>query len=146
MKQSSNIIKLTYTLKTISPIARNFYRKLKKGDTVLLCGNLGVGKTTFVKYLISTMGVCIHDVTSPTFNLVNIYNTSVMKIWHFDLYRTNNQFELINIGLFETRDQGVTIIEWGDIGQKLLPRYSFKLNLYFCGHEGGRIITIKKNI
>ena len=146
MKHTIHLVKLTYTFITILTITKNFCKQLKRGDTILLCGNLGVGKTTFVKYLISAMGIRIHDVASPTFNLLNIYNTPMMKIWHFDLYRTKNKFELINIGLFDTRDYGTTLIEWGNIGQNLLPKYSFKLNFYFSKREEERILIIRKNI
>ena len=87
---------------------------IKEGTTLLLIGNLGAGKTFFSKYLIKTLGV-EEEVTSPTFNLMNIYE-GICPIYHFDLYRLENTEELFDIGFYEylDSDEGIVLVEWAD--------------------------------
>lgn len=84
------------------------------GKTIFLNGNLGAGKTTFVKYIVSNLGES-EQASSPTFTLMQEYITSQSKVLHFDLYRLNSIYELENIGFYEEIEQEATIfIEWAD--------------------------------
>lgn len=92
---------------------------LKIGDIVCLFGNIGVGKTTFIKYLINSFqkknkGSTI-EVPSPTFNILNEYNIKEFKILHFDLYRLRDKDEINNLGIFEDRNNSLILIEWPEL-------------------------------
>ena len=92
---------------------------LKIGDIVCLFGNIGVGKTTFIKYLINSFqkknkGSTI-EVPSPTFNILNEYNIKEFKILHFDLYRLRDKSEINNLGIFEDRNNSLILIEWPEL-------------------------------
>jgi len=89
-----------------------FGERLAKGDLVLLEGDLGAGKTTFVRGLTRGVGSSAH-VASPTFQLVRVYPGRV-QIAHVDLYRLEVGAELGDLGLEELLDQGAVVVEWGD--------------------------------
>jgi tRNA threonylcarbamoyl adenosine modification protein YjeE len=89
-----------------------FGERLAKGDLVLLEGDLGAGKTTFVRGLTRGVGSSAH-VASPTFQLVRVYPGRV-QIAHVDLYRLEVGAELVDLGLEELLDQGAVVVEWGD--------------------------------
>lgn len=89
-----------------------FGRELKQGDLVLLEGDLGAGKTTFVRGVARGAGSEAH-VASPTFQLVRVYHGRV-QIAHVDLYRLDDGAELVDLGLDELLDQGAVLVEWGD--------------------------------
>ena len=86
--------------------------RLRKGDVVLLIGELGAGKTTFVRGIAQGTGSRA-DVASPTFQLVRIYPGRV-QLAHVDLYRVENSSELRDLGLDELADRGAVVVEWGD--------------------------------
>ena len=89
-----------------------------KGDNLFLYGEIGVGKTTFAKFLINNLQIKNKlnksEVLSPTFNILNEYQVKSFNIKHFDLYRIKNKEELDNLGLFEDRD-ALKIIEWPEM-------------------------------
>ena len=89
-------------------LAKKFSQILKRGDVVFLYGEIGVGKTTFVRHLINNFqkknNLKITEVTSPTFNLVNEYDVRNFIIQHYDLFRLKSSQEIKNIGLFENYD------------------------------------------
>ena len=87
-------------------------RRLRKGDLVLLKGELGAGKTTFVRGMARGAGSAA-AVTSPTFQLVRIY-PGRLQLAHVDLYRIENSTELADVGLDELADDGAVVVEWGD--------------------------------
>lgn len=94
---------------------------LKKKDTVALYGDLGAGKTVFVKGLAAGMGIR-EDITSPTFAFVNEYRYENVLLYHFDLYRTDTADEVIDIGFYDYfTDDAVCVIEWADKAEELLP-------------------------
>jgi tRNA threonylcarbamoyl adenosine modification protein YjeE len=86
--------------------------RLRAGDVVLLTGELGAGKTTFVRGVAQGTGSRA-DVASPTFQLVRVYPGRV-QLAHIDLYRVENSAELADLGLDELADQGAVVVEWGD--------------------------------
>ena len=100
-------------------ISNDVSRFLKKGDIFFLYGEIGVGKSTFIKYLINFLQSKSNqkqtEVPSPTFNILNEYKTKDYIIQHYDLFRINDHRELQNIGLFENNKNSVTFIEWPEI-------------------------------
>ena len=100
-------------------LANKIFKKLKPGDIVFLYGEMGVGKTTFIKYLINGFQqknkLKLTEVTSPTFNILNEYQIDKIKINHFDLFRLKSVEEIKNLDLFENSSQVITLIEWPQI-------------------------------
>ena len=131
---SSDLINLSSENKT-EEIANIISKKLKSNDVVFLYGEMGVGKTTFTKYLINALQKKFKieqtEVTSPTFNLMNAYQIGQIKLYHYDLFRIKSGEELKNLDLFSDRENSITIIEWPEIIQekpKNLIEISFEYN------------------
>lgn len=100
--------------------AKQYAKTLSKGDIVLLFGDLGSGKTVFVKGIVEYFSGDIKDVTSPTFTIVNEYDVGKFKINHFDFYRIKNIEELYNIGIEEyLYSDGICFIEWPERANEL---------------------------
>ena len=118
---SSDKIDLSLEKKT-EELASKFSKKLKPGNVVFLYGEMGVGKTTFIRYLINNFQknnkLEITEVTSPTFNLLNEYPINQIKINHYDLYRLKKNEEINNLDLFENIINTITLIEWPQISKE----------------------------
>ena len=101
---------------TTRELAKNLSNYLKGGEIIFLYGEMGVGKTTFVKYLINQFQIekklQITEVTSPTFNLLNEYEIDDLVIKHYDLFRLKVKSEIINLDLFDINKNTITLIEW----------------------------------
>jgi len=97
-------------------LAKKFTKYLKKGDVVFLYGEIGVGKTTFVRHLINNFqnnnNLPLSEVLSPTFNILNEYEIKDLIIQHYDLFRLKNADETKNIGLLENQTEVITLVEW----------------------------------
>ena len=110
--------------KKTEEIAKKINSEIKRGDILFLYGEMGVGKTTFVKYLINDFQLKFNEqlteVTSPTFNIMNEYKVSDIIIKHYDLYRLKSAEELDNLNLFEKNDKSILLIEWPQIIKKKL--------------------------
>ena len=91
--------------------AKILVEKINTKSVILLQGELGVGKTTLVKFLLEDLG-CNQLVSSPSFNILNIYESNIGEVFHFDLYRIHSTLELEEIGFFHALSSGVVIIEW----------------------------------
>lgn len=93
-------------------IAKNFARKLRGGETVILVGDLGAGKTTFTKGIAKGLGVG-DDILSPTFNIIKEYKGSFLFLFHIDMYRIDDEDEIENLGLMDLfGEDSVVVIEW----------------------------------
>ena len=120
MHIGTNSIKLDITTEIdTKKLAEKFSNFLKKGDVVFLFGEMGTGKTTFVKYLINSMQMKnnedILEVQSPTFNILNEYEVNGLKILHYDLYRLKDKKELENVGQIKNQTDKLILIEWPEL-------------------------------
>ena len=142
---NSEIIDISLEVKT-AELAKNLSKILKKGDVVFFYGEIGVGKTTFIRHLINCLQINNHlnqtEVTSPTFNIVNEYDVGIFTIQHYDLYRLKNSDEAKNIGLFENQKEILTLIEWPE---KIDNKIENKIDLFFEYREdmNKRFLSIK---
>ena len=100
--------------------AKSFAEKLSKGDVVILTGELGAGKTKFVEGVLSYFDMQ-DEISSPTFTIVNEYHGKDVNIYHFDLYRLEDADEFEAIGGFEYFEKGISILEWGELIEEILP-------------------------
>jgi len=123
-------------------IAEEFANQLTDREVVLLNGELGTGKTFFIKAVCNCMG--INTVSSPTFALVNEYRNE-KKIIHFDFYRIKREEELYNIGFEEyLSEDAIIFIEWANMFPKILPKQNIEIDFVFINNTS-RNITIRKN-
>ena len=104
------------SLEHLNSLSQKVAEKLSKNDCIFLIGEIGVGKTTFARYLINYLqeknGEKITEVLSPTFNLLYEYDLKVIKIMHYDLYRIRDEKELKQLGIFLDNQDTIKIIEW----------------------------------
>jgi len=115
---------------------KNFSEKIskiiKKGDIIFLYGEIGVGKTTFVRHIINYLEnknkIKNSEVLSPTFNIVYDYNVGNLKILHYDLYRLKNYNDISQLGMFETSDEHIKIIEWPEL---VKPKPENRIDILF---------------
>ncbi|MDB4082393.1 tRNA (adenosine(37)-N6)-threonylcarbamoyltransferase complex ATPase subunit type 1 TsaE [Candidatus Pelagibacter sp.] len=128
---NSEAVDITLEVKT-AELAKKFSKILKKGNVVFFHGEIGVGKTTFIRYLINCLqennSLNLTEVTSPTFNLVNEYDVGIFTIQHYDLYRLTHSDEAKNIGLLENQNETLTLIEWPE---KIQNKIYNKIDLFF---------------
>ena len=126
-------------------LAKKFTKYLKKGDVVFLYGEIGVGKTTFVRHLINNFqnnnNLLLSEVLSPTFNILNEYEIKDLIIQHYDLFRLKNADETKNIGLLENKTEVITLVEWPE---KIENKQEKKIELRFEYDENlnKRFLTI----
>jgi len=115
-------------------LARKIAKHLKKGSIICLHGELGSGKTTFVKGLAQALGIQ-KEVQSPTFVLMNIYEGK-MKLYHVDLYRLEDIKEIERIGYEEFLfGDGLAVVEWADKLKELYPSECLTVTLHHAGEE-----------
>ncbi len=118
--------------KKLERFALKFSGEIKKGNIIFLFGEIGVGKTTFVKYLINCLQLelknKITEVTSPTFNIMNEYIVGDLTIKHYDLFRIKSDRELEDLNLFDNEDNSILFIEWP---QKIKKEPNFLIKLFF---------------
>ena len=127
-------------------VAERLCKFINLGDFILLTGNLGVGKTTFIKYIINSLQRKnrkeISEVPSPTFNITNEYQIKKILIKHYDLYRIKNEKELNNLGIQENLKKQITLIEWPEIAKKIKIKNSISLIFKYNQSYTERHLTI----
>ena len=107
------------TLEDTQNFSKNISKIISAGDIIFLYGEIGVGKTTFVRFFINHLesqnGIKNSDVLSPTFNIVYDYDVGNLKILHYDLYRLKNYKDISQLGMFETSNDSIKIVEWPEL-------------------------------
>ena len=107
---------------TTKELAKTFSNYLTGGEVIFLYGEMGVGKTTFVKYLINQFQIKKKlqstEITSPTFNLLNEYEIDNLIIKHYDLFRLKDESEIKNLDLLDKNENIITLIEWPELINK----------------------------
>ena len=107
------------SLENLNSISKKVADQIKVNDSIYLLGEIGVGKTTFTRYLINYLqkkeNLKVTEVLSPTFNLLYEYDLKKFKIMHYDLYRVKEKKELKNLGIFSEGKNTVKIIEWANL-------------------------------
>ncbi len=125
-------------------LGKKIAQNLKIGDILVLTGDLGSGKTKLTEGILSFFGLQ-NEISSPTFTIVNEYQTEKFPIYHFDVYRLEGSDEFLAIGGEEYFEKGVSIIEWGEMIEDILPekytKISFKRNLE---NQNNRTLKIEK--
>ena len=130
-------------------ISETLSEYLNQGDILLLHGETGVGKTTFVKHLINSLQKkhkqVVTEVPSPTFNLLIEYKINDLLIKHFDLYRVNDEKDLINLNIFENYLDQITLVEWPELIK--LDNFKKRIDLCFKYSDdlNKRFLTISSN-
>ena len=132
--------------KKTEQLAYKFSKKIKPGDVVFFFGEIGVGKTTFIRYLINSFQrenkLELTEVTSPTFNLLNEYQINDIKINHYDLFRIKSVDEIKNLGLFQEIKKTIVLIEWPQI-IKEKPKNLIELVFEYGKDHKTRSVQIK---
>ena len=134
------------SLEHLNSLSRKIADKLAKNDCIFLIGEIGVGKTTFTRYLINYLqekrGEKITEVLSPTFNLLYEYDLKDIKIMHYDLYRIKDESELKHLGIFSDKQDTIKIIEWP---QFINIPFTDKLEVYldYAKNENEREIKFR---
>ena len=132
--------------KETEELASTFLKKIKPGCFIFLYGEIGVGKTTFIRYLVNQFQKLnkleITEVTSPTFNLLNEYQINDFKINHYDLFRLKSTEEIKNLDLFEDNKNTITLVEWPQI-IKEKPKNLIELVFEYGKDHKTRSVQIK---
>ena len=129
------------SLDNLNSISKKVADQIKANDIIYLLGEIGVGKTTFSRYLINYLqkkeNLKVTEVLSPTFNLLYEYDLKNFKIMHYDLYRVKENKELKNLGIFSEGENTVKIIEWADLLKSPLPN-KLEVHLNYTNVENER--------
>ena len=127
-------------------LAASYAARLAPGDVIALTGDLGAGKTVFARALIRSLGRAVGNdidhVPSPTFTLVQLYDLADFTLYHFDLYRLKAPDEVWEIGIEDAFADGVSVIEWAERIEHLLPPHHIRINFAFGSDETARIATV----
>ena len=133
------------SLDHLNQISKIISQRLENGDYIFLVGEIGVGKTTFTRYLINNLqnkkGLKETEVLSPTFNLLYEYRIKDLKIMHYDLYRIKKAEELDHLGIFLENEKTVKIIEWPDLIKTPLTN-KLEIHLEYGENDNERKINI----
>ena len=120
------------SLEDTKKFSKNFSKIINKGDIIFLYGEIGVGKTTFVRFFINHLEIenkiKNSDILSPTFNIVYDYDVGNIKILHYDLYRLKNYKDISQLGMFETSSDHIKIIEWPEL---IKPKPKDRVDILF---------------
>ena len=134
------------SLDHLNQISKTISQKLEIGDCIFLIGEIGVGKTTFTRYLINNLqnqrGLKETEVLSPTFNLLYEYEIKDLKIMHYDLYRIKKASELDHLGIFSENKKTIKIIEWPDLIKTPLTN-KLEIHLEYGENDNERKIKIQ---
>lgn len=141
---------ITYSEHETEKLGYTLAKKLNNNCIIVLSGNLGTGKTRFMRGIASYFGI-ENEVSSPTFTIVNEYtpklnNSSVNKIFHFDVYRLSGPYDFEDSIGTDYFNSGLCIIEWGEIIKDILPPSTIYITIESTENENERIIHVKGDI
>lgn len=123
-------------------IAMKIASKLNIGDVLVLTGDLGSGKTKFTEGILDYFGFS-GEISSPTFTIVNEHTSDKINVYHFDVYRLEDSDEFLAIGGDEYFEKGISIIEWGEIIEDVLPKNAIRIEFSRdLSHETDRVLKI----
>ena len=132
--------------KKTEELAKKLQKKLNPGDIIFFYGEMGVGKTTFIRFLINEFQkknkINLTEVTSPTFNIMNEYYVNQIKINHYDLFRLKSYQETKSLGLFENRLDSINLVEWPQIIEEK-PKNLIELIFEYDDDHQKRKVQIK---
>ena len=135
--------------KLTKELAKEFTKYLKGGEFVFLYGEMGVGKTTFVKYFINEYqkinNLTQTEITSPTFSLLNEYQAKDTRIKHYDLFRINKKEDTYNLDIFEKDNKLITLIEWPKLIADNQDIKSIDLTFSYLNDLNNRSVSINFN-
>lgn len=138
------MVHVSHSITETQAIAAKLAKRLVAGDCVALEGELGAGKTLFVRALTKSLGANPLAVVSPTFVLLNIYRGGRLTVFHLDAYRIRAEEDFEAIGFNELLDQGgVVVVEWADRVRGLLPRGRIWVKIEVMGARRRRVIIEK---
>ena len=133
--------------KLTQDLAKKFSEYLSGGEFIFLYGEIGAGKTTFVKYFINsyqqTNNLLQTEITSPTFSLLNEYQVKDVRIKHYDLFRINNIEETKNLDIFEKDNKTITFVEWPQLIADTRDIKSIDLTFNYSNDLNNRTVNIK---
>ena len=133
--------------KLTKELAKKFTKYLKGGEFIFLYGEMGVGKTTFVKYFINEFqklnNLSETEITSPTFSLLNEYQVKDIRIKHYDLFRINRKEDTKNLDIFEKDNKLITLIEWPQLVADSENIKSIDLTFTYLNDLNDRSVDIK---
>jgi tRNA threonylcarbamoyladenosine biosynthesis protein TsaE len=137
--------KISHSPKETEAIGAELARKFRGGECVALYGELGAGKTQFVRGLARGLGANPKRVSSPTFVLLNVYAGKKLKIFHLDAYRVTGEEDFEGIGFLELLEQGgVVVVEWAERIKKLLPRNRVDVRITSRGKRDRAVEIVRK--
>ncbi len=135
---------LTHSASETEQLAAQFAQELKPNDIIAFRGSMGMGKTAFTRGLVSGLGL-ENTVSSPTFALVNEYDTPTMIVYHFDMYRITSWNDLYSTGFFDYLDTGaLMVIEWSENIEGALPENTIYVEISKGDSDDDRIIRIER--
>jgi len=133
------------SIKDTENLSKKFAEIIKSQDVIFLYGEIGTGKTTFVRFLINHLEVVNQikksDILSPTFNIVYDYEIGKIKIHHYDLYRLKNYKDILELGMFDNSKNFIKIVEWPEL-IKVKPKNRIDLLFEYTGLEKSRKVKI----
>ena len=133
--------------KVTKELAKKFTKFLKGGEFVFLYGEMGVGKTTFVKYFVNEYqrknNLLQTEITSPTFSLLNEYQVKDIRIKHYDLFRINKREDVKSLDIFEKDNKLITLIEWPQLIDDIQGIKFIALTFNYLNDLNDRSVDIK---
>ena len=125
--------------KEMAELAKQIGQIIQFDDTLLLSGEIGAGKSYFCRKLIQSRQLYPEEVPSPTFTLVQTYETNSGEIWHVDLYRLTSAEALIELGLSEAFEEKICLIEWPDLALEIVPENALNLEILITGEQQRKV-------
>lgn len=121
-----------YSLDELKNLAEEMAVSVEQPFSLLLHGEVGTGKTAFAKFFIEKILLSDELVTSPTFNIIQNYQTSKGVVWHADLYRIKSEAEILSLGLLEAMNENICLIEWPTLLRKYVNHFKFGEIFFDC--------------